>query len=435
MTGFRPLAPTAKPQSQGRVLPFNEEAEQHVVGAMILSESALTTALEMLRPEQFYRQDYGAIFEVCRALFQSGQPVDVVTVADEMHRRHLDYEIQMREAVVLMPTTANVARYCQIVREQWGKRELIRAFTDPMRGAWNGARPETVLREVENVCIDLRTRIVDEERSEVVSAYELAERLDEKMRNPPERSAGVPTGFSFLEPMEPGRMYVLGGYAKDGKSVVAVQVMRAALRAGKRVGFVSIEMSSADLADRIIASYGIPYREVQKGRISPPHMETFQRAVADLALAHLDVIDKPAIEVSDILRLQRLAHYDLLIIDHLHRLDYESARDPRSRLNANVKALSRMARSERIPILLLAQLHRPQASDGFPRPTMQSFKETSTIEQEASALWAIYRPRDEQGARTAAAEFLVLADRYGEDLRRTLHFRAAEVRFTEPARL
>lgn len=422
----------------GRVLPASSEAESALLGGILNTPSKIEDALDAgLRPDHFFWESLANTYQAMVELHLRDEPIDLITVLRELDRTHgWKNEVDSAETVLrrlLAETNAsNVKHWAKIVMDTWAKRQVIREFTDPMKGAWNGVPAIDVIRQVETACIDLRNRIEQDDRATVVSAFTLAEKAEAKMKGLVPQEPGVPTAFSFLPQMRGGRLYLLGGYAKDGKTVVAVQMLRAAIKAKKRVGFVSIEMSHEDLADRIVASYGIPYNIVQRGNVPSMYQAQMQSALSDLARADFHVIDDPGIDVPGIIRHQRLGRYDLLIIDHLHRINYEDARDPRMRLNANVKGLAKLARTDRIPILLLAQLHRPPNSDGFPRPTMQSFKETSTIEQEASALWAVFRKRDPQtGKRLDEAEFLVLADRYGEDIVRPLHFKQAEVRFTE----
>jgi replicative DNA helicase len=420
-----------------RVLPQSIEAERSVLGAVMQQPKVLPDVLEVLDdPDAFYWGKHGLIFSAVRDLYLRDEGFDHLSVSRELDRRHQLEQVgghtELAALVFETTSTLNAVHHAKIIREAWAKRKVIREFTGPMSEAWNGARATDVIRRVESACIDLRNQIDEEGRATVISGFQLAEQAEKKMKGLIVREPGVPTVFNFLPEMMPGRMYVLGGYAKDGKTVVAVQMLRTAIKAGKRVGFVSIEMSHEDLTDRIVSSYGIPYKMVQRGNIPSPYEPQMKQALGDLARADFNVIDDPGIDVTGIVRHQRLGRYDLLIIDHLHRISYEDARDPRMRLNHNVKTLAKLARSERIPVLLLAQLHRPPNSDGFPRPTMQSFKETSTIEQEASALWAVFRKRDPQtGARLDETEFIVLADRYGPDGNHQLHFRKEEVRFTE----
>lgn len=420
-----------------RVLPHSVETEKDLLGAMLSSDTALEEGLVSGDTKFFYLETHQKIFQAMRELRNQGEPVNAISLVTYLEGQHSWPSTRSDTArsyvVALIANTVNsrvITSALKRVRADWGKRECIRLFTAPLSGAWNGATPEQVLTQVEQVCHALRTQLDYDGDTRLVNSFQLATILEADLKQKTEQR-GVPTCFSWLPPMFPGRLYVLGGYAKDGKTVLAVQMLRAALKAGRRVGFVSIEMSALDLGHRIIASYGVPYRQVLDRDVEPAFRSRWEQAIADIAICPADVIDNPGIDLAGIERAQKLGRYDLLIVDHLHRINYEDAYNPRSKLNGIVKGIARLARQENVPVLLLAQLHRPQSQDGFPRPTMQSFKETSTIEQEASALWAIYRRRDERGARTMDAEFMVLADRYGEDLRRPLLFLGQSVRFSE----
>lgn len=427
-----------------RIPPQNLEAEEHVLGAMLLSEKALLTALEQLKPEQFYRNSHGLIFKAAELLYQDGTPPDPVTLARKLEELHapLDQERswldivggkeRIQELSALTPSTSNIAHYCKIVRDAWGKRECIRLFTDPMRGAWNGATPQTVLREVENACVQLYGMIEDDGTSRTISSANAAIKIEERVKAGGDGDRGVKPPFGFLDNMVPGGLYILGGYAKDGKTCVAAQAVRESCEAGLNVGMATIEMPEPMLTERIVSTFGVPYGPLRHGIVADGFKQAFENALYKMARWHLTIHDDPACDIGDLYRYQKLGHYDFLVIDHLHQMAYEEARDARLRLSANVKAIAKLARQADIPILLLAQFHRPTGTDAFPRPTMQSFKETGAIEQVATGLWAVYRKRDKDtGRRTAETEFLVLADRFGEDKHESLYFSADYQRFEE----
>ena len=437
-----------------RVVPQAEDAEEAVLGAMMSDPGTLDECLEKLRNHHFYLDSNRTVFRVMEEMHRSGMSIDVLTLARELESRHstpsrriwrngertedtvsesdlsfIGGKIRLAQLVNQVISTRNVGHHADLVVEAWGKRECIARFTEPMRGAWNGSSPLRVLREVEEALLELRGKVADNGRTKVVSAMQMAEMLEAKMKNPvigtPE--GAVPSPFSFLPPLQPGRLYVLGGYTGDGKSAVANQFIAAAMKGGKRTGLVSIEMGWEDVAVRTAASYGVPSNQAESGLIGPAYMDQMRHAIAEIARFNLDVIDDSTVNAAAIGRYQRIGRYEFLVIDHLHRIDTPD----RKALEREVVAITTLARTERIPVLLLAQFHRPFGTDKFPRPTMASFRETGVIEQEAAAAWSIYRVRDELNEQTSEAEFLVLKNRYGSVGRHHLSFIPNQVRFIE----
>lgn len=437
-----------------RQMPQRLDAEVDVLATCLTSPQGFEQALELLRAEHFYAEGHATVFEAMMAAYDAGDPITVSSVCRELERAHKIDALRsplvqfipastdpdeigreyVRALAAQYASLAQLRYHAKLVKEAWAKRQIIRHFTLPMQDAWNGGTPSDVLSRVEHACMELHALVVDEGESKIVTGFAAAQAAQERVLGSSalREEGGVTPPFPFLDRLAPGALYVLGGYAKDGKTDVGVTAHRAACSAGHRVGVVSLEMPADEWTNRLIAQFGVPYGPLRKGVVSSTHEAAFKTAVGEIGLWDFQILDDPTADVADVSRFQKLGRFDLLVVDHLHRMNYEEAYNPRLALSAKVKSLAKLARTARVPIILLAQLHRPNATDGFPRPTMQSFKETGTIEQEATALWAIWRKRDkETGERLPASRFLVLADRYGEDMDRALHFDGNYQRFTE----
>lgn len=410
--------------------PQNLEAEENVLGAVLLSERALDTTSEILGPRDFYRPSHGTIYQAALELRDAGIPVDALTLT-----QHLDDTGRLEQAggrarivelQALVPAAGNAPHYARIVREHALRNRVDHATAALREELHAGLDSGTAIARLATLADDL-AREADQARDTVISSYAAAEWYQEKLRNPPDPTQGVPTPFSFLPPMQGGRLYVLGGLQGEGKTVLSTQFTRAAARAGKRVGVCTIEMSWHDMTDRLISCAGLPYQQVVAGRFSNADLYArAERAIGELATWQIDLIDDPWITPATIRRYAKAGRYDLLVIDHLHQLAWEERRD----LEKHVTYITATARELDIPIILLAQLKRPDGHS-YPRPTMSAFRDTGMIEALASACWLIHRPRDHDGKRGSEAEFVIAKDRYGPEGVHDLEFRGDEVRFIQ----
>ncbi len=426
---------------------FNIEAEESVLSAMMLSTKAVEAVLPILEPEFFYRREtHGTVFACIRDMYAAGVGIDPVTVADALERRevtksagvseldHVGGKAKIHELAALVSATGNVLHYAEIVVEKWKQREIATALAHAERNAADGLlTADETLTAFERATLDLRSKI-DRGKKTIVPLREAAQWFGEKTENPPDDLPGVDGPFRFVRKLIDGRLIVLGGYTADGKSIVAVQSMLSAAkgpsrrpgRARARVGFVTIEMSWQDVIDRIVTTYGVPYRQAQSGRVHGPARDAAVAAISELSTLDVDLIDDESADAAALWRYQRLGRYDFLVIDHLHRIEWEERRE----IEQTVKAITSLARREEIPILLLSQLSR--GGKDFPRPSLASFRESGVIEQEAALACAIWRHRDPAGKPTNDAEFIVLKNRFGRTDSYDLTFDPLAVRYTEP---
>jgi replicative DNA helicase len=413
------------------VLPQNDDAERNVIGAMLQTRQACETALAELTGREFYRTRHQLIYEACRRVYTQGHQPDIATVHTQLEQDGQLEDAGGRAYIVesfhLAQITSNIKRHCQIVRDNWRKRQIIGALGTARNHAFNGQPPEQLLRELDQQLDPYRDDT--QARQRIWQGIELASRYEQLMANPLDENDGVPTPFPKLGTMMPGRLYVLGGYQGDGKTVLAVQFLKAAVDAGRRVGFVSLEMSQDDLTARIVGCHGVPYQQAQTGAIEAPHRGRAEDALRFLCRPELTIIDDPVATPPDIGRYQAIGRYDLLIVDHLHRMAWEERRD----LEQHIIAITNVARIHQVPILLLCQLTRAQGDKPFPRPTMRSLRDSAMIEAEASAVWLIWRTRDDDDLITDQAELIQAKARFGRVGKVPMRFVGSEVRFEEAA--
>lgn len=410
-----------------------------MLGACLISASAIEKVQAILDPSDFYRESHGVIFETMRRMNVLGEPVDAVTVVAELERagqlQAVGGKVRLHEIARLVPTSANAAHYARIVSEHATRRGLIATANEIAVLGWemDGETAEAQLGRAELLLEELRQRRASTEQDEIITLHQAAQYLDEKFRNPPDETAWIPCPWPSLHVrMGPGRMYVLGGYAKDGKTSGGLQWFQAAASAGISVTFLSLEMAKWDVAERLAAIMGLPARTVTSGKLGEEMRPLARKVLSEMtAIApNARIWDAPAADIPAIRAHVKAVRPSLLIIDHLHefhlRAEYE-----RQDLEAIVRGLWRIAREFNITILLLAQLSRSgDKRHPFPMPSMSSLKGSGAIEQLAWAVWFIYRERDENNLATEDSLFVVAANRSGGVGTRRLHFNPRTVSFT-----
>lgn len=407
--------------------PQNQASERYVLAAMLLSERAILTASEQLDARDFYLPSHGDIYRAILELHQAGAPVDWGSCQQHLKdtRRYTEPVASAYLELAEPVAASNVHVHVRIVKDEATKYQLEKALVEQLQAIREGTDARAALNRLALAHEQLAHR-AEGARKTLYTSFDASEYYLDKIQNPPADTDGVPTPFRFLAPMQPGRLHILGGYMGDGKTVLSIQFLQAACKAGKRVAFISIEMSWHDLVDRIISCHGVPYNEVQTARFSDPVNERIAReAAAAIAGWQFHILDDPTITPQGIRLRARQQPYDLLIIDHLHRFQYSE----RMQIEAHVKAVTNIARELEIPVLLLAQFKR---NDAFTRPTMASFRESAMIEAEASEAWLIYRRRDERLERTDEAELISGKNRFGKEISMPLTFEGHNVRFVEP---
>lgn len=414
------------------VPPQDLDAEECVIGAMLLSGHAIDAAREIIVASDFYRHSHGVIFTAALRLHDRSEPVDAITVHDELDRED---ELEaaggrehVHELAATVPDTARAGFWARIVREMSTLRELTTIGEQIQRLGWERPGPtvDLVMRAEELVATLATKGRKDEKR---IRLYDALVAFDARMRSPVPEALGVPAPFSFLGALQASRLYVLGAYQKDGKTVTAAQFVRSAAEARKRVGFVSIEMGWRDLTDRFVSSMGVPYYRVQSGDLGV-FQPAAEAAIRTMAGWDVDIIDDSDVNVASLRAYQRSYAYDLLIIDHLHRIDWTDRRD----LERTLRGITNIARDFEVPVLLLAQLSRSRRDglkSAFPRPTMASLRESGMIEAEAAAVWFVWRRRDDNDLPMDETEFIIAANRFGETGVRELFFNRGQVHFTE----
>ncbi len=415
-----------------RIPPHNVDAEASLLGAMMLSEEAISIVLDRgLKSEDFYKPSHRHVFDAIRALSIAGEPVDPVTVGEELRRAALLDGIGGLDALVRLqnatPAISSAERYAKIVRDAAKLRRVINAASEIAEIAYS----EPV--DVDKALDDAESRIYDvsagnvNEGAHVLSQLlgESLEKIEERWNNPGQLS-GVTTGFRKLDEIllgfQPGALHVIGARPGMGKSALALNMAVNVARLTMRpVIFFSLEMSAYELSQRVLSSEASVPSEVLRGAApSEKQWTEIGRAVGRLDIP-LIIDDSPMTSVGSMrarARRVRLQQGDLglIVIDYLQLMGGDAKVENRqlevSEISRNLKL---MAREFNVPIVALSQLSRNLENRGDKRPNLSDLRESGAIEQDADVVMFIYRG-DAAGDTTAArgtADLIIAKHRAG----------------------
>ena len=422
------------PALPGTVMPFSAEAEQAVLGAVLLEPDCLSTVAEMLpRADYFYQVNNRTIYSAMLDMFTAGQPVDLVTLLEHLREEENFDEgsgkVYLMQLAQLVPSVSNVERYCTIVRDRYDLRMLIQAA----RGILDDAMEDTgetslLLDSAEQRIFDIRQgkALKGLERLNEV-LFETFERLDRLNSPDKDLYRGIPTGIRELDNTITGLnrsdLVIIGARPGMGKTSFALNIARhAAITAGKRVAFFSLEMSKEQLASRIISTEAlVGGTKLRTGDLTEGEWTRLVEAGDILSKADLYLDDSPGITVPEMkAKVRRLKNVDLVIIDYLQLMQgsgYGKNSDNRVTVVGEIsRSLKIMAKELDVPVICLSQLSRAVESRTDKRPILSDLRESGAIEQDADSVMFLYRDEyyHENTEDKGVAECIVTKNRHGE---------------------
>ena len=391
-----------------RVPPHDLAAERALLGAMLLTATAIADAVESTAAADFYRPAHAHTFDAIAGLYAAGEPVDTVTVAAELERTGLLEAVGGAGALVEMqagtPVAGNAARYADIVAKNATLRRLIGAAGEVAELAYSRpADVDAALDEAESLVFAVAG---GSEASSMEPLYGLLDRgVDhlEKLYEHGQSLTGVPTGYSDLDSLllglQPSSLLVLGARPGIGKTSLALGMAAAAAMGSRRpVLFFSLEMSHLELTQRLLCSEaGVSTQRVRSGQLSDDDWTRINGAVGRLAEAPLWIDDNPNTSVLEIRAKARrkhaeVGHLGLVVVDYLQlmggRLNAESRQVEVSEMSRGLKIL---ARELDCPVLALSQLSRAPEARADKRPMLADLRESGAIEQDADVVMFLYR--------------------------------------------
>ena len=421
------------PDDLRKVPPHNIEAEESVLGGILIDNNALDRALELIIAEDFYRDAHRKIMRAIIELSERHEPVDLVTLADVLRSRNELQDVggasYLAELTERVPTAANVAHYARIVKDKAILRALIETSTEiALRSYEAPANVETFLDQAEQQIFALSERKTRPSffrvRDIVIESMKAVEQLYERQ----ELVTGVPTGFLDLDKktagLQPGDLIIVAGRPSMGKTAFAMNIAEyAALEAKTGVAVFSLEMSKEQLVFRMLCSQArVDQSKVRAGYAAQRDYPKLAIAADHLSEAPIYIDDTPALSVLELrakarrLKRERDANLGLIVVDYLQLMRGSLSADNREQeISAISRSLKALAKELSVPVMALSQLNRQVESRGDKKPVMADLRESGAIEQDADVIMFLFRPvvYDPKNADEHDAEVIIGKQRNG----------------------
>ncbi|MCI8293718.1 MAG: replicative DNA helicase [Hespellia sp.] len=392
-----------------RVPPHSVEAEQSVIGAMLLDKDAIMTAAELISGDDFYQTAYGILFDAMVELFNEGRPVDPVTLQERLKEKNTPPEISdmefVRELLVSVPTSANIGYYAEIVQNKSTLRRLIKVNKEIANTCYLGQEPmEVILETTEKRIFELlQTRNTKEYTPIKEVVLEALDRI-EKASKTNGNVTGIPTGFIDLDyklsGLQQSDLVLIAARPSMGKTAFVLNIAQhVAFRQNKHVAIFSLEMSKEQLVNRLFALEAhVDAQRLRTGNLNDTDWEKLIEGAGVIGKSKLIIDDTSGISVSELrskCRKYKLEHgLDVIIIDYLQLMTGSARRSNESRqqeISDISRSLKSIARELNVPVIALSQLSRAVEQRTDKRPMLSDLRESGAIEQDADVVMFIYR--------------------------------------------
>lgn len=416
-----------------RVMPHSIEAEQSVVGAMLMDKDAILTAAEIVSGQDFYQTAYGVIFDSMVELFNEGKPVDLVTLQERLKEKDVPPEIAslefVRDLVSAVPTSANVKYYAQIVADKSMLRKLIKLNDEISNTCYAGKESlEAILETTEKSMFQLLQQRNTGEyvpiRQVVLNALDRIEKASKSKGT----VTGIPTGFIDLDyklsGLQPSDLILVAARPSMGKTAFVLNIAQyVAFKKDRATAIFSLEMSKEQLVNRLFSLESqVDAQALRTGNMKDSDWEKLIEGAGIIGKSKLIIDDTPGISVSELrskCRKYKLEHgLDLIIIDYLQLMTGSVGKHSESRqqeISEISRSLKGLARELNVPVIALSQLSRAVESRPDKRPMLSDLRESGAIEQDADVVMFIYRDEyyNKDSEYKKQAEIIIAKQRNG----------------------
>ncbi|MGB7860060.1 MAG: replicative DNA helicase [Acidimicrobiia bacterium] len=409
--------------------PHSREAEESVIGAVLLSVDAVNEVMDRVHPEDFYVPAHQAIFEAMRELFDGNQAIDAVTVSEAL-RRNGELEkvggIQyLTRLVDIVPSTSNVTYYAGIVEDHAKRRELIRAGAAVTDFAFNiDEEVSNVIDRAEQAVLGVAEKRSSQTLLEVGPLFNDVLEHIELLEQQGSELTGLATGFVDLDRklagLQKANLVVIAGRPAMGKSSLAMNIATNAASAGEPVAIFSLEMAKEEIVQRILSSVGkVDSMKLRSGQLGPLWQRVVD-AAGRMYQAPIFIDDSPIVTITDIRakcrRLKRKRGLSLIVVDYIQLMEASGNENRQQEIAQISRNLKNLARELEVPIIAMSQLNRSLESREDKRPRLSDLRESGSIEQDADVVMFIYRheyyhPEDQE--KKGIAEVIVAKHRAG----------------------
>lgn len=391
-----------------RVLPHSIEAEQSVIGAMLMDREAIISAMDIVVRDDFYSSQYGIIFESILEIFNEGKPVDIVVLQDKLREKNVPPEVSslefVRDIITTVPTSANIKYYANIVRDKAILRRLIKVSEGIANTCYVGNESvEEILAKTEK---DIFHLLENKGSSEFVPIEQVARNVLDKIEQASrskETVTGIPTGFVDLDyktsGFQPSDLVLIAARPSMGKTAFVLNlVSHIAMQKNRPCIIFSLEMSKEQLVNRMLAmDTKIDSQKLRTGNLSDNDWEDLIGGVVNISNANLVIDDTPGISLNELrskCRKMKLEQgLDIIIIDYLQLMTGSGKRsDNRQQEISDIsRGLKALAREMKAPVIALSQLSRACETRPDHRPMLSDLRESGAIEQDADIVMFLYR--------------------------------------------
>ncbi|MEF9941175.1 MAG: replicative DNA helicase [Lachnospiraceae bacterium] len=392
-----------------RVLPHSIEAEQSVVGSMLMDKEAILTSSEIISGEDFYQTAYGIIFDSVVELFNEGKPVDLVTLQERLKEKDVPGEISslefVRDLVTAVPTSANVKYYAEIVADKSMLRRLIKLNEEIANTCYLAKEPlESVLETTEKKIFELVQKRNSGDYVPIKDVVLTAlERIEMASKNKGSVT-GIPTGFIDLDykmsGLQPSDLILVAARPSMGKTAFVLNIAQyVSFKVNKTVAVFSLEMSKEQLVNRLFSLESqVDSQSIRTGNLKDTDWDKLIEGAGTIGKSNLIIDDTPGISISELrskCRKYKLEHHlDVVIIDYLQLMSGRvgSRNDSRQQEISDIsRSLKSLARELSVPVIALSQLSRAVEQRPDHRPMLSDLRESGAIEQDADVVMFIYR--------------------------------------------
>ena len=416
----------------GKVPPHDLEAEQAIIGSMLTDRDAVISAIEILKEEDFYREDNKAIYTAILNLYNRAEPIDIITVKSELESMGkfeqvggLEYLAELPEKV---PTTANAMKYIKIVEEKSTLRRLIKTANEIIELGYSPTEDvEDIMEGAEKKIFNIMQEKNQKGYAPIKDVLVESFTKLEELYNRKQHITGVPSGFTELDYRTAGfhgsELILIAARPAMGKTAFALNIAtNAALRANVPVAIFSLEMSKDQLVNRMLCSEAmVDSNKVRTGKLDEEDWTKLAAAIGPLSEAGVYIDDTPGISVMEIRtkcrKLKMEKNIGLVVIDYLQLISGSNKRNGsrEQEISEISRSLKVLAKELNVPVIALSQLSRAVEQRDDHRPMLSDLRESGAIEQDADIVMFLYRDDyyNKESAEKDIAEVIIAKQRGG----------------------